>query len=155
MIYVEAPNDYVAEGRHVVFLAGSIEMGKAVEWQRRAAERLAPYEVVVLNPRRADWDSSWQQSPDDERFLEQVRWELDGLEAAHSVIVNFDPATRSPITLLEFGLCATALDKRIFVCCPPGFWRRGNVEIVCARYGLAFYEDFEVMMADLQRVAWA
>jgi hypothetical protein len=46
----------------------------------------------------------------------------------------FVPSTKSPITLLELGLLARS--NKLVVCCPEEFWRRGNVEVVCARYGV-------------------
>jgi hypothetical protein len=63
---------------------------------------------------------------------EQVEWELAGLEQASLIAMYFEPSTQAPITLLELGLFAQS--GRLVVCCPPGFWRRGNIEIVCARY---------------------
>jgi hypothetical protein len=42
------------------------------------------------------------------------------------------------------------------VCCEEGFWRKGNVEVVCNRYGVRLYESFRVMKeafrAHLERV---
>jgi len=61
---------------------------------------------------------------------------LDGLEIADKVLIYFDPDTKSPITLLELGLVAHPLDK-VIVVCPRGYWKKGNVDIVCERYGLA------------------
>ena len=46
----------------------------------------------------------------------------------------FAPATKAPITLLELGLSARS--GKLVVCCPDGFWRKGNVEAVCTRYGV-------------------
>ena len=43
-----------------LFLAGSIEMGAAVNWQDRLTTDLTPSPVRILNPRRDDWDSSWE-----------------------------------------------------------------------------------------------
>src|SRR5690348_17556751 len=68
-----------------VFLAGSIEMGLAELWQERVVRALSREGVIVLNPRRDDWDDSWDQAADDPRFFEQVSWELDMLEAADIV----------------------------------------------------------------------
>ena len=48
----------LAPGDRVVFLAGSIEMGAAEDWQTRLVASLDG--VVALNPRRAAWDSSWR-----------------------------------------------------------------------------------------------
>ncbi|KAF2847101.1 hypothetical protein T440DRAFT_471224, partial [Plenodomus tracheiphilus IPT5] len=36
-----------------VFLAGTIEMGKATEWQSRAVACLEDLDVAILNPRRS------------------------------------------------------------------------------------------------------
>jgi hypothetical protein len=47
---------------------------------------------------------------------------------------DLNPATRAPVSLLELGLFART--KRMVVCCPDGYWRKGNVEIVCERYGV-------------------
>lgn len=50
MIHVKAPNRV-----KTVFLAGSIEMGKAEMWQDRLATTVADMEDIVLfNPRRDD-----------------------------------------------------------------------------------------------------
>ena len=48
----------------------------------------------------------------------------------------FSPETKSPITLLELGIYAVATPEKLLVCCPEGFWRKGNVDIVCAKYGV-------------------
>jgi len=55
-----------------IFLAGSIEMGKAEDWQSALTTALASRDGVVLNPRRDAWDSTWTQSITDARFREQV-----------------------------------------------------------------------------------
>ena len=117
-----------------IFLAGSIEMGKAENWQEVLTRCLSGSEGTILNPRRDDWDSSWVQSIGNQQFREQVEWELGALERADIVTLYFDPATKSPISLLELGLfCRTG---KMVVCCPDGFWRKGNVDIVCYRYGV-------------------
>jgi hypothetical protein len=133
-----------------VFLAGSIEMGGAAPWQDRAIDALADLDVVLLNPRRPDWDASWRQSIDEPRFREQVEWELAGLEEADVVAMYFDPATRSPITLLELGFVAARAPQRMVVACPQGFWRRGNVEVVCARYGVRRVEALDELVEEIR-----
>jgi hypothetical protein len=117
----------------VLFLAGSIEGGSAIEWQYYVAVSLADTTWTILNPRRDNWDNSWVQSVDNPQFAEQVRWELSGLERADVILFYFDPNTKSPISLLELGLHAKS-DKKLIVVCPEGFWRKGNVDIVCMCY---------------------
>jgi hypothetical protein len=122
----------LAAGERSLFLAGSIEMGLAEPWQAALEQSLADLPVVILNPRRDEWDASWEQSIDNPDFRQQVEWELEAQERASLIAMYFAPATKAPITLLELGLFARS--GKLLVCCPAGFWRRGNVEVVCARY---------------------
>jgi hypothetical protein len=133
-----------AEAR-AVFLAGSIEQGAADDWQTTLTAALGDRDVIVLNPRRDEWDASWRQSIDEPRFRGQVEWELDGLERADVIAMWFAPATRAPITLLELGLHARG--GKMVVGCPDGFWRRGNVEIVCARFGIPLLGEWDAFVA--------
>jgi hypothetical protein len=124
-----------------VFLAGSIEMGKAVDWQTEIANKLEDCDVTLFNPRRDDWDSSWVQSIENKNFNEQVTWEMDSMDKANKIVIYFDKDTQSPITLLELGLHAK--DGKMCVCCPDGFWRKGNVEIVCDRFNIPMVDDID------------
>jgi hypothetical protein len=125
-----------------IFLAGSIEMGTAENWQERVARELSDVpNLTILNPRRDDWDNSWAQSISDARFKEQVEWELSALDLADLIFMYFAPDTKAPITLLELGLFARS--GKMIVCCPDGFWRKGNVEVVCQRYGVKLYDSLE------------
>lgn len=136
MKHIKPPSPLPPQGGPpIVFLAGSIEMGAAEEWQAVVAEALADLDVVVLNPRRDAWDASWPQRVEFDPFREQVEWELEGQERADVITFYFARHTRSPVTLLELGLAAAAR-KRCVVCCPEGFWRKGNVDVVCRRYGV-------------------
>lgn len=83
----------------------------------------------------------WQQSINDARFRQQIEWELTGQEQADLIIVNFVADTKSPITLLELGM-AIGRANRTVVCCPDGFWRKGNVDIVCKRYNIRQFRTF-------------
>lgn len=121
-------------------------MGKAEPWQDRLAESLSHFNVVLFNPRRDDWDSSWTQDPTlGTQFHEQVSWELEHIDDADVVVFYFDPNTQSPITLLELGYCI-GINKNMVVCCPDGYFRKGNVVISCAKRGvdvLNSYAEFE------------
>ncbi len=153
MRVVKAPHQWEPEENDstVIFLAGSIEMGKAENWQDEIIEELKDIEgIIILNPRRDDWDSSWVQSIDNPQFKEQVEWKLKGMEQSHIVIMCFDPNTKSPITLLELGLIANRKPffggERI-VYCPEGYWRKGDVDIVCERYGVDVAKSREELMS--------
>ena len=132
-----------------VFLAGSIEMGAAENWQEKVTDALSDLDIVILNPRRDDWDSSQEQSIDNEYFREQVEWELDAQEQCDLIVMYFDPNTKSPITLLEFGMFSQT--GRLLVCCPVGYWRRGNVEIVCERDKVPMFWEMEEFIPAIRR----
>ena len=132
-----APEKYVTKdylNDHVIFLAGSIEMDTAENWQIKLANKLKQIEgVTILNPRRTQWDNNLKQDINEPKFKEQVNWELDGIESSDTVIFYFDPKTKSPISLLELGMVSSLPVENVIVCCPEGFWRKGNVDIVCDR----------------------
>jgi hypothetical protein len=141
----------IPEGQASVFLAGSIEMGQAEDWQTMVAESMADLDVVLLNPRRDAWGATWVQSIDNPQFREQVEWELEAQERASLIAMYFAPATKAPVTLLELGLCARS--RKAVVCCPEGYWRRGNVEVVCRRYQVPLVSELtDLIRAVRQRL---
>lgn len=129
-----------------VFLAGTIEMGASEDWQAEAIKMLQDRCSIIYNPRRDDWDSSWEQSIDDPNFNVQVNWELEHIEQADLVLMYFDPTSKSPISLMELGFLAAFNPHKIWVCCPEGFYRKGNVDIVCNRYGILQYTSMNVFL---------
>lgn len=147
---IKAPNlRYHIDGNTTIFLAGSIELGKAIPWQTDLVKEFKDDNITFFNPRREDWDSSWTQEITDPQFYEQVGWELDSLEEADIIIYCFDPETKSPITLLELGLFARS-DKPIIVYCPEGFWRKGNVDFICERFVLFKVDSWNELLATLR-----
>jgi hypothetical protein len=141
-IEIKAPDKIeIPDGYKSVFLAGSIEMDKADQWQKKIVSACSDSKVVFLNPRRDDWDNSWKQTIDDVNFFSQVTWELNGLDLCDLIIMYIDPKTKSPITLLELGLHADS--GKIVLYCPDGFYRKGNVDIVCEKYNVKQVESFD------------
>lgn len=142
----------LAPGIPSIFLAGSIEMGASQNWQATFEQALTDQNVTILNPRRDEWDASWVQSIDNSQFRAQVEWELAAQEQADTIVMYFEPSTKSPITLLELGLFARS--GRLIVCCPRGFWRRGNVEVVCHRYGVPMVDDLKALISAAKLRLW-
>jgi len=145
MKMLKAPNVIPEFDSPSIFLAGSIEMGVAEQWQERLGNMLTDIKCILLNPRRDDWDSSWVQSIDNPEFNQQVTWELDGLDYAETIVFYFDPNTKSPITLMELGYVASMQRHLtdVIVCCPYGFWRKGNVDIMCKHTGMKMANSLE------------
>lgn len=160
MKVITAPERVNFEGKMSIFLAGSIEMGEATEWQKEAIELLEakiPKEhhhlYQILNPRRPDWDSNWKQEYENPQFFQQVVWELKGLEHCTCALICFDPATKSPISLLELG----AFKDKAIVVCPEGFWRKGNVDIFCEAFEVSQKGNLEEaidLIVEQSKCAW-
>lgn len=140
------------KGKSSIFLAGSIEMGKARNWQ---AEFISMFQSlllkspqieekwVILNPRRWDWDSSWEQSITNAQFYQQVDWELTFLERATHRIFYFAEDTISPISLLELGKFGAM--ENSYVVTEHKYERKGNVDIFCHRYQIPIYPHMNVV----------
>ena len=141
MKVITAPDKIIKSKNPVIFLAGSIEMGKAEDWQTKIAKHLEPYKGVILNPRREHWDSSWKQTITNKKFRTQVEWEFSGLDKSDYIIMYFAPESKSPISLLELGLFSKS--HKIICCCPKKFWRRGNVEFICNKFKLPLLNNLE------------
>jgi len=148
MKIITAPDDINerVDFSSMIFLAGSIAEGTAENWQNEVMQKFDDYEddvLTVLNPRREEFNTSVKQTIDDPELSEQVNWELDGMDEAVYILVHFHPDTQAPITLLELGLHAKDRFGGLVVCCPDGFYRQGNVEIVCQRYDIPFFKNLD------------
>lgn len=149
VIKPEPKNAYYNDKHVKVFLAGSIEMGKAEDWQAVIPELFKDRQnLVFFNPRRDDWDSSWEQKESNPQFSGQVNWEMDKLDECDIIFMYFSPETKSPISLLELGMHAAS--EKMIVCCPDEFWRKGNVDIVCSRHNIPVYNTLEAAIGRLR-----
>lgn len=136
MLHIQAPNIQPISPRYTsVFLAGSIDNGSAEDWQKYVVSQFEDCDnVAIYNPRRDDWDSTWECSIDNPKFKEQVEWELRHLDRCDYIIMYLSPTSIAPISLLELGLFSNKED--LIVVCPEGYHRKGNVDIVCDRFGI-------------------
>lgn len=149
-IEIQSPNEFKKKsGYKSVFLAGSIEMGEAEDWQKEIIDSLENENIMFLNPRRDDWDSTWKQEKTDKNFKEQVTWELTALEFADYIALYIDPNTQARITLLELGLHAR--NGKLIVCCPKGFDRKGNIDITCDLYGVQQVDTLEELIEAIKK----
>ncbi len=133
-----------------VFLAGSTA---GPDWRATVKAALAHLPLTVLDPFRSDWDGSWREEASFAPFREQVEWELDMQERADVVVVYFHPDTQAPVSLLELGLCARRLDRAVVVC-PDGYWKRGNVHVVCSRFGIPLVDDVDQLISAVKEKLW-
>ena len=151
MRHIKAPTEVeLTHENYRIFLGGSIEMGTAEPWQERLVEALGGYpdNIVLLNPRRDDWGSSWVQDPTPgTQFHEQVTWELTQQEHCNLAVYYFDANTKSPITLMELGAYGPQDTEATVVCCPTNFYRYGNVAVFCERYDIPLVHTFDELVS--------
>jgi hypothetical protein len=147
---IKAPGKYDPAPRYTIFLAGAIDQGKAENWQEKVARALDQFDILILNPRRENWNAEIEQVASNPEFREQVEWELDAQDNADMVIFVFTKDSKAPITFLEFGLFAPTKDA--VVCAEEGFYRQGNLDIVAERHKVPMYHNLDEMIADLQTV---
>jgi hypothetical protein len=124
-----------------IFLGGTIDMGNSVDWQEYTTELIIKNKgekYNIFNPRRKDWDSSWEQKFENPQFYQQVMWEMGALEQSDIILIYFKAGSQSPISLLELGLYARS--GKLSVVCEEGFWRKGNVDIVCNLHNVPMFE---------------
>jgi Nucleoside 2-deoxyribosyltransferase like len=153
------PPEIIAPSNVSVFLAGTIDMGHSIDWQQKFIDQANKEEtlddVVVFNPRRKSWDHNWTQSIENKQFSEQVNWELDAMENADVILLFLEGNSKSPISMMELGLFADS--GKLMVCCEDGFWRKGNIDIVCKRKGIDQYNTFDelgtAVIAKLKKLA--
>jgi hypothetical protein len=144
-VQVMAPNRPIIDKPSVILYGSIIKEG----WQANVASSLADLPVAVLNPLRSDWDSSWVEDISFPKFKEQVDWEMDHGKVADVIAFYFHPTQLNLVLMLELGLHAG--NGKAVVCCPNGFLKRGNVQMVCARYGLPLLETLDELKSEVRR----
>ena len=146
------------DGTKSVFLAGSIEMGAARNWQEEFIKDFISQtrplsiegEFTILNPRRPDWDSTWKQEIQDANFFQQVTWEMDYLTKADHRVFYFAKDTISPISLLELGIHTMFPNNYVII--EDGYKRRGNVEITCSRFDIPIFKTTHDLISKIIEV---
>jgi hypothetical protein len=143
-VHIKAPDQFTHKNKFMsVFLGGTIDNGSSVNWQEEAADFLLKHDLNVLNPRRDDWNPEWEQTIENPEFYRQVKWEMNAMEFADIVILNFLKGSVSPITLLELGLMVKNNPQKLYVAADYDYWRRGNIEVICEEFSIPLYPNLE------------
>ncbi|KAG8167630.1 hypothetical protein KVR01_003319 [Diaporthe batatas] len=142
---VITPNDHDQQPRYPtrsIFLAGPTDFNWRQGFITALKQRLTAVNITIFDPFQPRWDATWKEDVDtDPRFAAQVDWELSRQEGATTVAVFFHADSQAPISLLELGLCARS--GKAVVGCEPGYWKRGNVQAVCRRYGVPLADSLD------------
>ena len=120
MIYVEAPHK-VEVNKKSIFLAGGIT--GCPDWQKKVVEKIKDLDIVIYNPRRANFDVS-----DTNASKIQIEWEHNMLRKADVISFWFCKETIQPITLYELG-AHTITSKPLIIGMDNDYERRKDVEI--------------------------
>jgi hypothetical protein len=119
--YVEAPDRQGYGNMTVIFMAGGIT--GCPDWQQEMRDLLNETDLVLLNPRRADFPIG-----DSNAAKEQITWEYDHLRLADAILFWFPREALCPIVLYELGAWAMT-EKPLFVGVHPDYERRRDIEI--------------------------
>lgn len=129
MIYVECPEEYelqdfwnydAVDYIPSVFLAGGIS--NCWDWQQELKQLLKNEKLVVINPRRKNFDLADSRA--------QIQWEFNYLQSVDIISFWFTD-TLCPITLFELGAALHNLHAEVVVGCHPDYKRREDVIIQC------------------------
>ncbi|MBT3397685.1 hypothetical protein HOA55_03140 [archaeon] len=120
MKYIEAPEIYGGKDKSL-FLAGGIS--NCPNWQEELANHLNNEDLVLLNPRRANFPIN-----DSSAAEKQIQWEFNHLRKATAVSFWFPKETLCPIVLCELGAWSMT-DKPLFIGIDPEYPRKQDVEI--------------------------
>ncbi len=141
MKVIKPPSDLpiLTANKFSVFLAGTIDLGKGIEWQKEVEAGLSDTDAIILNPRRDVWDWNTPMDPNNEMFRGQVLWELAALESSSLVALYLAPNSESRVSLIELGLYLRS--GKLVVSCDPSFSRYGNVFLSCEKYKIPMVQD--------------
>ena len=136
-----APEDINVQG-YKVFLAGAIDMGKAVDWQSFVIQELqGESQLVLINPRRENF------TPD--TLDEQILWELNALDTVDLIFMWFPKDAKAPISFFESGLYMTS--GKLLLGAEQGFYRRRNLELTTQHHKVKLHDNLTVMIKYLKQ----
>jgi len=121
-----------------IFLAGTIDNGDSIDWQKKLIEKFKDTDFKIYNPRCKNWNKNASK-----KELEyQIKWEQEHLDNADLIIMVLSDNSKSPISLLELGLYATS--KKILVFCTDKFYRFDNVRLTCEKYNIPLFTKTDI-----------
>jgi len=127
MIYTSSTKLQKKEkGFNYIFLAGSIDLHQEGNWRKEVTDKIGS-RVHFFDPTCLDHDKL-----NNAQMEAHIKWELDALEMADQIILNFLPDAESPISLVELGLYVTS--NKLIVVCPKYFYKSRYVRVLCKKY---------------------
>ena len=149
MQYVEAPAEVPMTGVRV-FLAGGI--GNCPDWQAEAVRMLKHTDLVLLNPRREEFNVPWTY----EASQEQITWEYKALDEADIILFWFAGCgSVQPIALFELGVHTARRATPLVIGVDRDYPRANDVDIQLglSRPDLHIYRSLAFVCAEVERLA--
>lgn len=152
MIYIEAPNEFVYKNYDVdvysFFLAGGIS--NCPDWQKDVVNLLSDENLIILNPRRSNYDFK-----DSSLAEEQIKWEWYHLDLADHIPFWFPAASLCPIALYELGT-HTPNYKIPVIGIEPGYAREEDIRIQTQLVdtSIPITNSFEEFVEHIIKAAW-
>lgn len=121
-----------------IFLAGTIDNGDSINWQKKLIDKFKNTNIKIYNPRREHWNKDATK-----KDLEyQIKWEQEHLDNADLIVMVLSDNSKSPISLLELGLYATS--KKLLVFCTDKFYRFDNIRLTCEKYDISLFTNTNI-----------
>lgn len=120
--------------RHRVYLSGAMT---GEDWQSKFTNELDSLRVDVFSPR---YPSSHTVTPPDGLF----EWEIDHMSIANVIAFNFIPDEDCSSALIALGMYAKT--DRIIVCCPDGFFKKGDIDALCNREDIPQVDSLDLLI---------
>jgi len=124
MTELRCPNEFDFRNglmANLLFLGGGIS--GCPLWQSQMVELLSDTKLVLVNPRRDDFDVNSA-----EMAKKQIIWEFKYLSCSTGRLFWFPAETLCPITLFELGKFCEKADP-LFVGCHPEYKRKLDLEV--------------------------
>lgn len=147
---VTPPSLFFPSSGPKIFLAGSINMGGAPDWQAQVIKYIKEIwtdcDVTVYNPRRTGAFTSEMEE-------EQVAWEACKLQNADFILMHLVAGGGlSPISLLELGLYMR--DEKLYLSIEEDYPRKYVTSIHYALSGANIMSNFPNESVDRMRHHW-
>lgn len=128
---------------HSVFLAGGIS--NCEDWQSQIIKYLEKTNLVVINPRRSDFDIT-----NTNESVKQIEWEHRHLKLADYILFWFPQETLCPITLFEYGKWLVS-NKFLIVGCHSEYKRKLDVieQTKLERPNMLIYDNLKDLAIEL------
>ena len=128
------------EKGNYIFLAGSIDNRYFGNWRKKVIEEIGDSNII-LDPTNTNHDKL-----SDEDMKLHIQWELDALSKANTILLNFLPDSKSPISLVELGLYVTS--NKLIVICPKAFYKSRYVYTLREKYNTPIFDNINKALVE-------